>query len=436
MSSSVQLAELPPTLLSSAYMAMPTLVQEQRRLRVDCEKESTEMVDLLVACVEAISAGSIAIINHLLARLGRLASPDGTAMHRLAAYFTEGLACRASKLWPHVYQPLLQPGIVRQQEDVMAMAMGPIRRGCDGRPDSVDAWQVLNQATPLVKFGQFTANEMILEAFEGQERVHVIDLDIKQGLQWPALFYELAHRRGGPPKQVRVTGIGQCKEDVQDVGDRLAEFAEDVGLSLEFHAVVDKLEDVRLWMLHVKGEPVREAVAVNCILQLHQVLGDGSGEAVRNLLSLIHSTHPKVVAIVEQEAECHDHPSLGARFSHALRYFAALFDALDASLPASSFARLQLESHFAAHIRNILACDGQQRLERYQPLRRWHQLLIPAGFGALPLSPRCRLQAHILLRMFSSNYRLLPQSCERPPDHLTLAWLDHPLLTASAWIPT
>lgn len=354
-------------------------------------------------------------------------------MHRLAAYFTEGLACRVSKMWPHIYQPLI-PSIISPdgQKEIM--------KSCEGQDSTLSAWQVLNQATPLVKFSHFTANEMILQAFEGEERVHVIDLDIKQGLQWPALFQCLANRRGGPPRQVRVTGIGECKEEVQDAGDRLAEFAEEVGLKLEFHAVVDKLEDVRLWMLHVKAEP-REAVAVNCVLQLHHALHDESGAAARNLLSLIHSTRPKVVALVEQEADCHDHPSLEARFSGALRYFAALFDALDTSLPASSPARLKLESHFAAHIRNILACDGLQRMERYQPLRRWQRLLTPAGFHSVPLSQRTRLQAQILLRMFSSpaasSYRLLPDSSAlHDQHHLILAWLDHPLFTASAWAPS
>eukprot|EP00250_Pteridium_aquilinum_P035242 c8976_g2_i1 orf=2-2311(-) len=394
---SLSFSGLPPSLFP-ANVGFPSLVQQQSLLKMEQHREeSIELVDLLVACVEAITAGSLTFINHLLARLGKLASPSGSSMHRLAAYFTEGLACRVSKMWPHIYQPLLPSTVPPEglaQQNMAGM------RGCEGL-DGASAWQVLNHATPLVKFSHFTANEMILQAFEGEERVHVIDLDIKQGLQWPALFHCLANRRGGPPRQVRVTGIGECKEEVQDAGDRLAEFAEEVGLKMEFHGVVDKLEDVRLWMLHVKAEP-REAVAINCILQLHHTLHDESGTAVRNLLSLIHSTHPKVVALVEQEADCHDHPTLQARFSNALRYFAALFDALDATLPASSPARFKVETHFAAHIHSILACDGSQWRERYQPLRCWQDLLTPAGFRCIPLSHRTRLQAHILLRMFSS----------------------------------
>ncbi|KAH7352212.1 hypothetical protein KP509_19G034600 [Ceratopteris richardii] len=428
---------------SSSHSEMPSLVHAQRLVNAsyseNSETENTELVDLLVACVDAISAGSVSAVNHLLARLGRLASPEGESpMHRLAAYFAEGLAWRASRMWPHIYQPMQQKG---------GLALGG--EGWDdaaSAADSASFWQALNEATPLVKFSHFTANEVILGAFEGEEAVHVIDLDIKQGLQWPALFHGLATRNGGPPRHIRVTGVGRAREEVQEVGDRLMEFAEEIGLRLEFHGVVDRLEDVRLWMLHVKGNESagREAVAINCILQLHHSLGDSSGASLRNLLELLRSARPKVVVMVEQEADCHDQPSLAARFPPALRYFAALFDALDDSLPPSSPSRRQIESHFADHIRNIVACDGGQRVERYQPLRRWERLLSTAGFSCLPLTERCRLQAQLLLRAFSSNYRILPELSPKlsqspsclPPGHLTLAWIDHPLLTLSAWTPS
>jgi hypothetical protein len=55
------------------------------------------------------------------------------------------------------------------------------------------------------------------------------------------------------------TGIGECKEDLLETGDRLAEFAEEFNIPFAFHVVIDRLEDVRLWMLHVKEN---EAVAV------------------------------------------------------------------------------------------------------------------------------------------------------------------------------
>ncbi|KAH9305161.1 hypothetical protein KI387_009565 [Taxus chinensis] len=195
-------------------------------------EQGLELVNLLIACAEAVSSKSLHLVNHFLSRLGELASPEGSPMHRVAAYFTEGLILRAIKLWPHVFHPI-----------VADLDM------CDD--DIITGFQLINHISPIPKFFHYTANEIILKAFEDKDRVHIIDFDIKQGLQWPALFQSLASRPR-PPSHVRITGIGESKEDLQDTGDRLAGFAEALNLPFEFHSVVDKLEDVRLWMLHVK----------------------------------------------------------------------------------------------------------------------------------------------------------------------------------------
>ncbi|KAI5680662.1 hypothetical protein M9H77_01889 [Catharanthus roseus] len=63
------------------------------------------------------------------------------------------------------------------------------------------------EATPYLKFSHFTANQGILEAFQGHDFVHVIDFSLMQGLQWPSLIQALALRPGGPPL-LRITGIG------------------------------------------------------------------------------------------------------------------------------------------------------------------------------------------------------------------------------------
>ncbi|KAG8483004.1 hypothetical protein CXB51_021923 [Gossypium anomalum] len=60
-------------------------------------------------------------------------------------------------------------------------------------------YQIVYQACPYIKFAHFTANQAIFEAFETEERVHVIDLDILQGYQWPAFMQALAARPSGAP---------------------------------------------------------------------------------------------------------------------------------------------------------------------------------------------------------------------------------------------
>lgn len=159
--------------------------------RNHCDEEiGEELVTLLIACAEAVSTKSLIIVNHLLEKLGHLASPEGTALQRVAAYFTEGLACRVSHLWPQIYKPL-PPNLRSNEEEMQA------------------AYHLLNHVSPFTKFAHFTANDIIMQAFEGADRVHVIDFDVKQGLQWPALFQSLAVRDCGPPSHVRITGTSK-----------------------------------------------------------------------------------------------------------------------------------------------------------------------------------------------------------------------------------
>ncbi|KAF5954486.1 hypothetical protein HYC85_007342 [Camellia sinensis] len=205
-----------------------------------------------MACVEEIGSKNIAGINHFIAKLGDLASPRGSPISRLIAYFIEALGLRVTRLWPNIFH-ITTPRELDRADD-----------------DGGNALRLLNQVSPIPKFIHFTSNEILLRAFEGKDRVHIIDFDVKEGLQWPSLFQSLASRTN-PPSHVRITGVGESKQDLIETGERLSGFAGALNLPFEFHAVVDRLEDVRLWMLHVKE---RETVAVNCIFQLHKTLYD------------------------------------------------------------------------------------------------------------------------------------------------------------------
>ncbi|KAK6947729.1 Transcription factor GRAS [Dillenia turbinata] len=375
------------------------------------EHQGFELVSLLMACVEAVSTKNIPAINHFLAKLGELASPRGTSISRLAAYFTEALALRVTRLWPHIFKITIPRELDRGDDD-----MGT-------------ALRLLNQVSPMPKFIHFTLNEIMLRAFEGKDRVHIIDFDIKQGLQWPSFFQSLASR-SDPPSHVRITGIGESKQELNETGDRLAGLAEALNLPFEFHPVVDRLEDVRLWMLHVKE---KESVAVNCVFQLHKMLYDRSGGALRDFLGLIRSTNPMVVVMAEQEAE-HNDPSMEARLSKSLKYYSALFDSMDSSLSLDSPIRIKVEEMFAREIRNIIACEGIERLERHESFGNWRRMMEQGGFRCLGISEREKLQSRMLLKMYScDNYSVVKGGEDGAA--LTLGWLDQPLYTVSAWSP-
>ncbi|KAE8671552.1 Scarecrow-like protein 28 [Hibiscus syriacus] len=346
-----------------------------------------------------------------IAKLGDLASPRGSAISRLTAYYTEALALRVTRLWPHIFH-ITTPRELDRFDD-----------------DNGTAFRLLNQISPIPKFVHFTSNEILLRAYEGKDRVHIIDFDIKQGLQWPSLFQSLASRTN-PPSHVRVTGIGESKQELNETGYRLSGFAEALNLPFEFHPVVDRLEDVRLWMLHVKE---KETVAVNCAFQLHKTLYDGNGGALRDFLGLIRSTNPTVVIMAEQEAE-HNVLSLEARVANSLRYYSAIFDSIDSSLPMESPVRIKVEEMFAREIRNIISCEGSDRVERHESFEKWRKLMEEGRFRCMGITEREVVQSQLLLKMYyCEKYKVKKEG--QDGGALTLSWLDQPLYSVSAWTP-
>ncbi|ONK59187.1 uncharacterized protein A4U43_C08F3880 [Asparagus officinalis] len=386
----------------------PTWIRDHNE-SAQTENQGLELVSLLTLCAESIISGNRAAINFFLSRLGEMASPIGSPIHRVVAYLTEALALRAVKIWPQVFS-ISPPREITDQIE---------------HDDEAIAVRLLNQVSPIPRFLHFTLNERLLREFEGKDRVHIIDFDIKEGLQWPSLFQSLASRPN-PPSHMRITGIGDSRQDLQDTGARLKSLAESLNLQFEFHPVVDRLEDVRLWMLHVKEG---ECVAVNCVLQLHKALYDESQGALMNLLGLIRSTNPSILLVAEEESE-HNDPRWEMRFANSLQYYAAIFDSLDSL--GSSLARIKIEEMFARRIRNIIACEAMERVERHEKFERWREMIEDGGFRCLDLGENEAIQSRMLLRMYSSgeNY-----SIEDRENALTLKWFDQSLYTVSAWAP-
>lgn len=397
-----------------SYGGSGVVEAEEEDIRIRGENEGFELMSFLTACVEAIGSKSIHGISHYIAKLGDLASPKGISpLSRLTAYYTEALALRVTRLWPQIFHITPPREFERVDED------------------SGSALRFLNQVTPIPKFIHFTSNELLLRAFEGKDRVHIIDFDIRQGLQWPSLFQSLASR-ANPPSHVRITGIGESKQELNETGDRLAGFAEALNLPFEFHPVVDRLEDVRLWMLHVKEQ---ESVAVNCVFQLHKTLYDPNGGALRDFLGLIRSTNPTVVVMAEQEAE-HNDPRLEARVCNSLKYYSAIFDCIDASqLPLDSTARIKVEEMFAREIRNIVACEGGDRVERHESFDKWRKMMEQGGYRSARIGEREVVQSRLLLRMYSCDEDYNVKEQGQDGAAITLGWQDQPLFTVSAWTP-
>lgn len=407
-------AELSETLEPAATSSVK--VEDYRE-----ELDGISLSDLLFRCAEAISQRdldhSLQILNSLATRV----SEHGDSSERVGFYFTRALANRFLKL--QKISAGGSEGTTDQPQSLLHIFRIP---EAPSERELHAAHLSLNRVTPFLRFAHFTANQAIVEVMEDEEVIHLVDFEIMQGVQWPPLMQALAQRQRGPPR-LRLTGVGQAEDVLQQTGRRLADFARTLDLPFEYAPlVVGSVENVTVEMFNRQEG---EAFAVNCVLQLHRLLEKGL-DSLDTFLEMIRSLTPKVFTLAEREAN-HNEESFLDRFTEAFRHYTALFEALEASLPPTSFDRGTVEEvWFGREIENMISCDGSEWVDRHQRFERWRDVMNAAGFQALRPSTFALAQAKLLLRLHYSTegYRLFETE-----DCLSLGWQDRPLFTVSSW---
>ncbi|CAN6199479.1 unnamed protein product [Urochloa humidicola] len=391
------------------------------------ETRGLRLLSLLLRCAEAVAMDQLPEARELLPEIAELASPFGSSPERVAAYFGDALCARVLSSYLGAYSPLAQ---------LRPLAAVQSRR-------VAGAFQAYNALSPLVKFSHFTANQAILQALDGEDRLHVVDLDIMQGLQWPGLFHILASRPRRP-RSLRITGLGASLDVLEATGRRLADFAASLGLPFEFRPIEGKIGHVpdaaallgtrRRQQQHQQQQEEDEEEEATVVHWMHHCLYDVTGSDL-GTVRLLRALRPKLITIVEQDLG-HSGDFLG-RFVEALHYYSALFDALrDGAGAAAEGEAADAERHavegqlLGAEIRNIVAVGGPKRTGEVR-VERWGDELRRAGFRPVSLAGSPATQARLLLGMHPwKGYTLVEEdAC------LKLGWKDLSLLTASAWEP-
>ncbi|KFK33379.1 rga1 protein [Arabis alpina] len=369
---------------------------------VDSQENGVRLVHALMACAEAIQKNNLSLAEALVKQIGFLAVSQSGAMRKVALYFAEALARRIYRLSPPKNQ------IDLSLSDTLQMHF--------------------YETCPYLKFAHFTANQAILEAFEGKKRVHVIDFSMNQGLQWPALMQALAVREGGPPI-FRLTGIGPPSMDntdhLHEVGCKLAQLADAINVKFEYRGfVANSLADLDATMLEIRSTEI-ESVAVNSVFDLHKLLGRPG--AIEKVLGVVKQIKPVIFTVVEQESN-HNGPVFLDRFTESLHYYSTLFDSLEGA--PSSQDKVMSEVYLGKQICNLVACEGPDRVERHETLNQWTNRFGSSGFVPAHLGSNAFKQASMLLALFNGGegYRV-----EESNGCLMLGWHTRPLITTSAW---
>jgi hypothetical protein len=367
---------------------------------------------LLFDCAMALSEYNIHEAQAIITDLRQMVSIQGDPSHRIAAYLVEGLAARIVASGKGIYKALT----------------------CKDPPTlyQLSAMQILFEICPCFRFGFMAANYAILEACKSEERLHIVDFDINQGSQYITLM-QFMKNDANKPRHLRITGVDD-HETVQRtvgglkvIGQRLEKLAEDCGISFEFRAVGANIGDVTPAMLDCRPG---EALIVNFAFQLHH-LPDESVSIMNErdqLLRMVKGLQPKLVTLVEQDANTNTAPFL-TRFREVYDYYSALFDSLDATLPRESPDRMNVERQcLAREIVNILACEGPDRVERYEVAGKWRARMTMAGFAPCPFNSNVIGGIRSLLKSYCDKYKF-----EEDHGGLHFGWGEKTLIVSSAW---
>ncbi|MBA0606846.1 hypothetical protein Godav_019248 [Gossypium davidsonii] len=374
--------------------------------------QGLHLVHLLLACAEAVGCRDIHLATSMLSQIGASATPLGDSLQRVSYCFATGLKSRLSLL-----QNVNGNGTIANCAiDVPMIA----------REEKMEAFQLLYQTTPYIAFGFMAANEAICQAAQGKGSLHIIDLGMKHTLQWPSLIRALASRPEGPPT-LRITAL-TSDEDLVELEASMKSLVEDassLSIAMEFHMIS---EPVTPSLMTRENLNLREgeSLYINSVMHLHKYVKESRG-SLKAILQAIKKLGPALLTMVEQDAN-HNGPFFLGRFLESLHYYSAIFDSLEASLPRHSPQRMKIERlHFAEEIRNIVAYEGTDRMERHERADQWRRQLGRAGFQVMGL--KCLSQARMMLSVYGCDGYTLgsEKGC------LLLGWKGRPLMLASAW---
>ncbi|GJX49864.1 nodulation-signaling pathway 1 protein-like protein [Tanacetum coccineum] len=189
---------------------------------------------LLNPCASAISSGNVTRVQHLLFVLQELASPTGDANYRLAS---------------HGMQALLHH--ISSATNTPAKVMTPAITFATSTPKFFQKSLInFNDINPWFTIPNNIANNAILQVLSEQDQkscktLHILDIGVSHGFQWPTLLEALSRRPGGPPPLVRLTVVPPTLDNHQipfancppgyDFASNIYRFAKDLNINLQIN---------------------------------------------------------------------------------------------------------------------------------------------------------------------------------------------------------
>ncbi|KAG5055926.1 hypothetical protein JHK85_008436 [Glycine max] len=280
---------------------------------------------------------------------------------------------------------------------------------------------------PFNQVMQFAGVQAIVEHVASETKIHLIDLEIRIGVQCTALMQALSERRDCIVQLLKITAIGlnSLKIMIEETGKSLTSFAESLNLPFSYNAVfVADIAEIRKYHFEI-GED--EAVAVYSPYFLRSMVS--RPDCMENLMRIIRNIKPVIMIVLEVEAN-HNSPSLVNRFIEALFFYSAYFDCLETCIKHEIECKMTIEAVLSEGIRDIVAMEGRERTVRNVKIDVWRRFFARYRMVETGFSESSLYHAHLVAKEFAFGKFC---TIEKNGKGLVVGWKGTPMHSISAW---
>lgn len=246
------------------------------------EMKDVELVHLLLAAAEKAGYQQFERASKLLSYCELTASPNGNAVELIVFCFAEALRERIEK----------ETGRVTAKKLDRAKGKNKSDHGLNLNTSSTFAR--LYQRLPFLQATHFAGVQTLLDNVGSPGKLHLIDLQIRTGVQWTVLMQALVEQEKYPIELLKITAVAveSSREKIEETGLRLKTTAKSMNLPFSFHAVyVPDMTEIKESLFKIEDD---EAIAVYCPLILRtmetRLLGE-SDEGDKKSQPINHGGH-------------------------------------------------------------------------------------------------------------------------------------------------
>lgn len=384
-------------------------------------KEGRWAEQLLNPCAAAICVGNLTRAQHLIYVLHELASATGDANHRLASHGLRALTHHLS-----------------------SAAVGPTTTFASTEPRFFQHSLLrFYEDSPWFSFPNKIANASILQILNDESNsqrnnnLHILDIGVSHGVQWPTLLEALTRQSGGPPPLVRLTIIAATvQSDDQntestpfsigpfgdDFSSRLLRYSKSIYLNLHINRIDNHpLQSLNSEVIKTSAD---ETLIVCTQFRLHQLSHTNPDERTE-FLKVLRSLEPKAVILVENnmDCSCNNCGDFAVGFSRRVEYLWRFLD-------SASSAYKGRESDERRVIEGEAAKALTSRNEMNEGKEKWCERMRRIGFVGEGFGEEAIDGGRALLRKYDGNWEM---RVEEGDGFVGLWWKGQPVSFCSLW---